>query len=235
MTKVLVVDDDLDLLELMQRFLSRYEMSVEVARSGVEMDQKLSESTFDIVILDIMLPGEDGLTLCRRIRTLFTTPIIMLTAVTETADRIVGLELGADDYVTKPFDSRELLARIRSVLRRASLPANDTANNTSTFRFLDWSVDVSRRELRRTDNTLVPISEGEFTLLLTLLEHPGRLLSRDQLLNYSKGEAHDVYDRSIDVLISRLRRKIEVNARRPDIIKTVRNAGYIFTPTVRSS
>lgn len=235
MTKVLVVDDDLDLLELMQRFLSRYDISVEVARSGVEMDQKLSDSTFDIVILDIMLPGEDGLSLCRRIRTLFTIPIIMLTAVTETADRIVGLELGADDYITKPFDSRELLARIRSVLRRASLPANNTANNTSIFRFLDWSVDVSRRELRRTDNTLVPISEGEFTLLLTLLEHPGRLLSRDQLLNYSKGEAHDVYDRSIDVLISRLRRKIEVNARRPDIIKTVRNAGYIFTPAVQSS
>ena len=235
MTRVLVVDDDLDLLELMQRFLSRYDMSVEVARSGTEMDQKLSDSTFDIVILDVMLPGEDGLTLCRRIRTLFTTPIIMLTAVTETADRIVGLEVGADDYVTKPFDSRELLARIRAVLRRVSLPANGTTDNTFIFKFLDWRVDVSRRELRRTDNTLVPISEGEFALLLTLLEHPGRLLSRDQLLNYSKGEAHDVYDRSIDVLISRLRRKIEVNARRPEVIKTVRNAGYIFTPTVESS
>lgn len=231
MAKVLLVDDDMDLLELMKDFLERYGMSVEVASSGTEADEKLSASPFDIVILDIMLPGEDGLTLCRRIRTRLPTPIIMLTAMTETAERIVGLELGADDYVTKPFDSRELLARIRAVLRRTS-DNRSSKESSYFFQFLNWKVDVSRRELRRLDNTLVPISGGEFTLLLTFLKHPDRLLSREQLLDYTKGETHDIYDRSIDVLISRLRRKIEVNARRPEIIKTVRNAGYIFTPTV---
>lgn len=235
MTKVLIVDDDSDLLELMSGFLSRHGMFVDSANSGIDMDQKLSTDTFDIVILDIMLPGEDGLTLCRRIRERFSTPIIMLTAMTHTADRIVALELGADDYVTKPFDSREILARIRAVLRRTSSATNGTRSATHIFRFLDWRVDVSRRELRRRDDTMVPISGGEFTLLLTFLERPGHLLSRDQLLDHTKGETHDVYDRSIDVLISRLRRKIEVNARRPEIIKTVRNAGYIFTPTVQSS
>ncbi|WP_110654701.1 response regulator [Salinicola halimionae] len=235
MIHILVVDDDTELLELMARFFDRHGIAIQVATSGREMDKKLSTGQFDLIILDIMLPGEDGITLCRRIRSHSNIPVIMLTAVSETPERVVGLEVGADDYVTKPFDPRELLARVRAILRRVPKRDGPADSSATCLYFKQWKLDIARRELRQLDNTLIPISGGEFELLLTLMNHPGQLLSRDQLLDYTKGAAHDVFDRSIDVLISRLRRKIEANARRPEIIKTVRNAGYLFTPVVRRS
>jgi two-component system OmpR family response regulator len=230
---ILVVDDDEDLLALLKKFLERYQYAVATARSGAEMDAQMAGRHFDALILDVMLPGEDGLSLCRRVREASAIPIVMLTAVTETADRIVGLELGADDYLAKPFDARELLARIRALLRRAALPKPAAADgHHPALLFADWRLDLARRELRSADLTLVPLSSGEFELLLAFLEHPQRLLTREQLIDYARGSGHDVYDRSVDVQISRIRRKIEANARSPEMIRTVRNAGYIFTVPV---
>jgi two-component system OmpR family response regulator len=156
----------------------------------------------------------------------------MLTAVTETTDRIVGLELGADDYLAKPFDARELLARIRALLRRATRPTLSAGEHHPSLLFGNWRLNLAKRELRSPNMTLVPLSSGEFELLLAFLEHPQRLLTREQLIDYARGSGHEVFDRSIDVQISRIRRKIEVNARSPEIIRTVRNAGYIFTVPV---
>lgn len=235
MTRILVVDDDIDLLELMMTFFGRYDIEIETASSGQELDRKLAESSFDIIILDIMLPGEDGISICRRMREKSSIPVIMLTAVSETTERVIGLELGADDYVTKPFEPRELLARVRAVLRRVSERDDSHKSSPASLQFRHWRLNVARRELRRPDHTLIPLSGGEFALLMTFLSHPGQLLSRDQLLDYTKGSAHEVFDRSIDVLVSRLRRKIETDPRRPEIIKTVRNMGYLFSPAVHKS
>ena len=229
---VLVVDDDEDLLVLLKKFLERYDFNVTVAGSGAQMDAHMARKHFDALILDVMLPGEDGLSLCKRVRAVSHIPIIMLTAVTETTDRIVGLELGADDYLAKPFDARELLARIRALLRRATGPAAATAEHHPSLVFGHWRLNLAKRELRSPNLTLVPLSSGEFELLLAFLEHPQRLLTREQLIDYARGPAHEVFDRSIDVQISRIRRKIEVNARNPEMIRTVRNAGYIFTVAV---
>jgi two-component system OmpR family response regulator len=201
---------------------------VDTAGSGAQMDAKLANGQYDVLILDVMLPGEDGLSLCRRVRSRSPIPIIMLTAVTEITDRIVGLELGADDYLAKPFDARELLARIRAVLRRMR-PVAGTAPGQPRLKFGNWQLNLAKRELRSADMTQVPLSSGEFDLLLAFLEHPQRLLTREQLIDYARGSSHDVFDRSIDVQISRIRRKIEANARNPETIRTVRNAGYIFT------
>lgn len=229
---ILVVDDDEELLALIKKFLERYDYSVEVAGSGSQMDTAMANRNFDALILDVMLPGEDGLSLCKRVRAASSSlPIIMLTAVTETTDRIVGLELGADDYMAKPFDARELLARIRALLRRSTLQ-HAAADHHPCLRFGSWHLDLAKRELRSSDMTLVPLSSGEFELLLAFLEHPQRLLTREQLIDYARGSATDVFDRSIDVQISRIRRKIETDTRNPEVIRTVRNAGYIFTMPV---
>lgn len=229
---ILVVDDDEELLALIKKFLERYDYSVEVAGSGSQMDTAMASRSFDALILDVMLPGEDGLSLCKRVRAASSSlPIIMLTAVTETTDRIVGLELGADDYLAKPFDARELLARIRALLRRSTLQ-HIAADHHPYLRFGSWHLDLAKRELRSSDMTLVPLSSGEFELLLAFLEHPQRLLTREQLIDYARGSATDVFDRSIDVQISRIRRKIETDTRNPEVIRTVRNAGYIFTMPV---
>lgn len=230
---ILVVDDDEELLALLKKFLERYDYIVDVAGSGSEMDVHMAGREFDVLILDVMLPGEDGLSLCKRVRAASSSlPIIMLTAVTETTDRIVGLELGADDYLAKPFDARELLARIRALLRRSTQQQSSTSEHHPKLAFGNWRLDLARRELRSQDMTLVPLSSGEFELLLAFLEHPQRLLTREQLIDYARGSTHDVFDRSIDVQISRIRRKIETNTRSPEMIRTVRNAGYIFTVPV---
>jgi len=229
---VLIVDDDEDLLVLLKKFLERYDFSVTLAGSGVQMDAQMTRKHFDALILDVMLPGEDGLSLCKRVRSISHIPIIMLTAVTETTDRIVGLELGADDYLAKPFDARELLARIRALLRRATRPTLSAGEHHPSLLFGNWRLNLAKRELRSPNMTLVPLSSGEFELLLAFLEHPQRLLTREQLIDYARGSGHEVFDRSIDVQISRIRRKIEANTRSPEMIRTVRNAGYIFTVPV---
>jgi Response regulators consisting of a CheY-like receiver domain and a winged-helix DNA-binding domain len=231
---ILLVDDDDDLLGLLRKFLERHDFTVHTANSGTQMDVQMERHGFDALILDVMLPGEDGLSLCRRIRKNSSIPIIMLTAVTGTTDRIVGLELGADDYLAKPFDARELLARIRALLRRTARQAPQGELHQPCLKFGIWRLNLAKRELRSEDLTQVPLSNGEFELLLAFLERPQRLLTREQLIDYARGSSHDVFDRSIDVQISRVRRKIEVNARNPEMIRTVRNAGYIFTmPVVR--
>jgi len=224
---ILVVDDDPEIRELLAHFLREHGFQVAVAGDGREMFAQLHKGDPDLVVLDLMLPGEDGLSLCRRLSRENHLPIIMLTAVAEEADRIVGLEMGADDYLTKPFNPRELLARIRAVLRRAKqAPAWEQGQQVS---FEGWDLDLGRRELKRADGTLVPLSSGEFRLLQVLAEHPQQVLSRDFLLERTHGRESGPYDRSVDIQLSRLRRKIEDNPREPAIIKTIRSGGYIFS------
>ena len=194
----------------------------------------LETHSIDLVILDVMLRGEDGFSLCQRLRAISRLPVIMLTAMTDHTDRTVGLELGADDYVTKPFDQRELLARVKAVLRRTAetLAAPAPGDIRPIMCFGDWRLDVARRELRSSDNTLVLLSGGEFDLLLAFVEHPQRVLTRDQLLDFARGRSHAAYDRSIDTLVSRLRHKLEADSRAPSVIRTVRNGGYVFEAKV---
>jgi two-component system OmpR family response regulator len=228
---ILVVDDDSEIRELLAHFLREHGFRVNVAADGVALFEQLRQGEPDLVVLDLMLPGEDGLSLCRRLTADHSVPIIMLTAVAEEADRIVGLEMGADDYLTKPFNPRELLARIRAVLRRAGQPVGGQGQRV---RFQGWQLDLGRRELKREDGTLVPLSAGEFRLLQVLADHPQQVLSRDFLLERTHGRESGPYDRSVDIQLSRLRRKIEDDPRDPVIIKTVRSGGYIFSlPVVR--
>jgi two-component system OmpR family response regulator len=228
---LLIVDDDPEIRDLLAHFLREHGFQVSVAAEGEEMLQLLQDSEPDLVVLDLMLPGEDGLSLCRRLSADYTVPIIMLTAVAEEADRIVGLEMGADDYLTKPFNPRELLARIRAVLRRVGQSA--TGDRGQLVSFQGWQLDLGRRELKREDGTLVPLSAGEFRLLQVLAEHPQQVLSRDFLLERTHGRESGPYDRSVDIQLSRLRRKIEDNPREPGIIKTVRSGGYMFSLPVQ--
>jgi two-component system OmpR family response regulator len=231
MQRILIVDDDEEIRGLLHQFLRKHGFEGEAVGSGVEMDARLARSSFDLIILDVMLPDEDGFSLCRRVREAHRIPIIMVTGVVETTDRIVGLELGADDYITKPFDARELLARIRAVLRR-SAAAPPPQGNKPTLKFSGWQLDILRRELRSSDHTLTPLSGGEFDLLVTFAQHPQRVLTREQLIDLSRGRSHEAFDRSIDVQVSRLRRKIEEDPADPEIIRTVRNVGYIFASAV---
>ena len=233
MASILIVDDDHVILSLLQRFLVKSGYDVDTAESAVAMDQRMSRHEYDLVVLDVMLPGEDGLSICRRLRSASGVAIIMVTGVTEPTDRVVGLELGADDYVAKPFNARELLARIRAVLRRkvAQGPIDSRAFNDEVV-FAGWTLDRGRRELRSSDQTLISLSGGEYDLLVTFTEHPQRVLTRDQLIDMSRGPATDKFDRSIDVQVSRLRRKIEPDAKSPELIRTVRNGGYMFAVDV---
>jgi two-component system OmpR family response regulator len=193
----------------------------------------LETSRISLVILDLMLPGEDGLALCRRIRATSTLPIIMLTATADEVDRIIGLEMGADDYLAKVANPRELLARVRAVLRRAGAPEADTpVDQRRIFQFAGWRLDVTHRQLYSVKDALVPLRAGEFELLLAFVERPRRVLSRDQLLDLSRGRSASMFDRSIDVQVSRLRRKIEVDPKEPVLIKTVRSGGYILAANV---
>ena len=188
----------------------------------------LEQKQIDLIVLDLMLPGEDGLEICRNLRARRSIPVIILSALDEETDRIVGLEMGADDYLTKPFNPRELLVRIKAVLRRTrALPAAGNATeNTSRLRFAGWTLDLNSRHLHSPQGVLVPLSGGEFRLLHTLLEHPGRSLNRDQLLELTQGREAGVFDRSVDVLIGRLRRHLGENAKAPAIIQTERGIGY---------
>jgi two-component system OmpR family response regulator len=234
MPHLLLVDDDEDILSLLTNFFRKQSHTVSTAANGAAMFAALDKQPIDLVILDVMLQQEDGFSLCRRLRAQSPVPVIMLTAVADHTDRVVGLELGADDYLTKPFDQRELLARVKAVLRRtAERAAAPTRSETRpALRFAEWRLDVARRELRSADNTLVLLSGGEFDLLLAFAEHPQRVLTRDQLIDFARGSSHVAYDRSIDVQVSRLRYKIEEDPKNPILIRTVRNGGYLFAPPV---
>ncbi|WP_085585779.1 MULTISPECIES: response regulator [unclassified Pseudomonas] len=233
MSRLLIVDDDVEILSLLKKFFVQHGYEVDVAADGQAMWAAIARQRPDTIILDLMLPGEGGLSLCQKVHTQLGIPIIMLTAMGELSDRVVGLELGADDYVTKPFAPRELLARLRSVQRRTG-ERPDPASEPSrpVIGFAGWRLDITCRELRSPDNVMIPLSGGEFDLLVLFLEHPQRILTREQLIDMTHGQGHDVYDRSIDVQVSRLRRKIEPDSKRPDLIRTVRNGGYMFSAKV---
>lgn len=231
---ILIVDDDSDIRTLLASFLETHGFSVTKARDGVEMQHCLAQGHHDLAILDLMLPGQDGLDLCRQLRQRSAMPVIMLTARTEETDRIVGLEIGADDYVTKPFNPRELLARIRAVLRRSAgamaLPGG--APPLRGYRFEGWTLSLERRELTNTAGVMVDLSTGEFDLLLAFLEAPNRVLTREHLLDAARNQPDTVFDRAIDVQVSRLRKKIEPAEASLPMIRTVRGAGYLFAPRV---
>ncbi|UKJ74097.1 response regulator [Azospirillum brasilense] len=232
---LLVVDDDREIRTLLSQFLTRHGFRVTGAKDGVEMMRTLDSARVDLIVLDLMMPGEDGLSLCRRLRAApdtVQTPVIMLTAMGEETDRIVGLEMGADDYLAKPFSPRELLARVKAVLRRASGPPVAGGAAGKTLGFEGWTLDLAKRELRSPDGVLVQLSAGEYDLLVAFVEHPQRVLTRDQLLDLARGRSAVPFDRSIDVQVSRLRRKIEPDPADPTMIKTVRGGGYLFTPAV---
>ncbi len=240
---VLVVDDDRQIGDLLAQFLGAQGFRVTVAEDGAEMRRVLAGEAVDVVILDLMLPGEDGLTLLRRLRAASTLPVIMLTAMGSETDRVVGLELGADDYLPKPFSTRELLARIRAVLRRAGGAAPPAAGqalpgegaNRNALAFAGWMLDPGRRLLRAPDGVLVDLTSGEFDLLLAFLLHPQEVLTRDQLLDLSRGRIAGPEDRTIDVQVGRLRRKLETDPKNPDLIKTVRGGGYMLTVAVEEA
>jgi two-component system, OmpR family, response regulator len=231
---VLIVDDDREILDLVARFLRKHGYRVTGARNGIEMRERLAAADINLIILDLMLPGEDGLSLCREIRSRSLLPIIMLTALGEDTDRIVGLVMGADDYLSKPFNSRELLARVKAVLRRTApepgkLP---TAKSEKTVEFAGWRLDLVRRELTSPEGAVTDLSAGEYDMLIAFIEHPQRVLSRDQLLDLARSRVATPFDRSVDVQVSRLRRKLERGHDGSALIKTVRGVGYIFTPAV---
>ncbi len=230
---ILVVDDHSEIRDLLKRFLEQHGMRVSCARDGKEMKRLLDEREFDLLVLDLMMPGEDGLTLCRELRVKSRLPIIMLTAMGEETDRIIGLEMGADDYLSKPFNPRELLARIKAVMRRTqveSLPVPETL--TRDLRFDRWLLDVNRRELVDEEGVGMSLSTAEFDLLKVFLERPQRVLSRDQLLDLARGREAVAFDRAIDTLVSRLRRKLERDPKNPDLIKTIWGGGYLFAADV---
>ena len=230
---VLVVDDHRDIREPLARYLERHELRVSVAESAAAARRTLRAAAVDLVVLDIMMPGEDGLQLCRHLREATRIPVILLTAMAEDTDRIVGLEVGADDYVTKPFNPRELLARIKAVIRRArSLPPDKEPLPARTYRFDRWSLDTGRRELVDEAGVVTPLSSGEFRLLVALLERPGMVLSRDQLLDLTRGRSATPFDRAVDNQVSRLRRKIERDPKHPALIATVWGGGYRFAGDV---
>jgi two-component system OmpR family response regulator len=234
--RLLIVDDDVEILALLKKFFVQHSYDVDLASDGPSMWAALSRQRPDVIILDVMLPGEGGLSLCKRLRAESNIPIIMLTSMGELSDRIVGLELGADDYLAKPFDARELLARLRAVLRRVSDHSPCASEpQRPVIAFDQWQLDVTRRELRSADGVMTPLSAGEFDLLLVFVEHAQRILTREQLLDLSRGQRHDAFDRSIDVQVSRLRRKIEPDNISPELIRTVRNGGYMFTAKVSRS
>ena len=233
---ILIVDDDLEIRELLAAYLEKNGMRATTAANGRQMRALMEQQQFDLVVLDLMMPGEDGLALCRDLRAgkWRTMPVLMLTARDEESDRILGLEMGADDYLTKPFAVRELFARIRSVLRRTRmLPPNLELKEPGQFIvFGDWKLDTVGRHLLDRDGTMVSLSGAEYRLLRVFLDHPQRVLSRDQLLNLTQGREADLFDRSIDLLVSRVRQRLGDDAREPRYIKTLRSEGYVFSSSV---
>ena len=231
---ILIVEDDRDIANMLVELVTEGGFEASAVMSGSEMDRLLRRLDFDLILLDAMLPGEDGFSICRRLRASGTTPIVMLTALGEDIDRILGLELGADDYVTKPFNSRELLARIRSLLRRASY-STQTHDQTGAMSFADWRIDPLSRQLHDPEGVEVSMTTAEFDILLAFCSNPGRVMTREQLLSLTHAGAAGPVQRSIDVHVSRVRQKIEPNLREPTLIKTVRLGGYLFTPKVEKA
>ncbi|NEV61418.1 response regulator [Thiorhodococcus minor] len=232
---ILVVDDHAEIRQLLQRYLGDHGYRVTTAANGTEMRRVLADAAIDLIILDLMMPGEDGLTLCRNLRAgpHAGLPIVMLTAMGEETDRIVGLEMGADDYLPKPFNPRELLARMKAVMRRTCTHHDQgVVEAAERLCFLGWTLLPDARELIDPDQTLVPLSTAEFALLMAFVTRPGRVLSRDQLLDLARGRDAKAFDRAIDTLVSRLRRKLGDQSRDPQIIKTIRGDGYLFAPKV---
>jgi two-component system, OmpR family, response regulator len=230
---ILIVDDDAEIRTLLQRYLEKNGLRASAVADGRAMWQALDRGAFDLVVLDVMLPGDDGLTLCRTLRARSDVPIIMLTARGEETDRIVGLEMGADDYVPKPFSARELLARIKVILRRArSLPRNLQPEEERSIRFGGWTLDTVQRHLVSPAGVVTPIGGAEYRLLRIFLAHPNRVLSRDQLMELTQGREADALDRSIDVQVSRLRRRLGDGAGEAAMIRTVRGEGYVLSAPV---
>ncbi|HSV84910.1 MAG TPA: response regulator transcription factor [Ramlibacter sp.] len=232
---LLVVDDDAEIRQLLATYLQESGYRVTAVPDGRGMRAAMAAGQPDLIILDVMLPGEDGVTLCRAVRARSEVPVIMLTARGDETDRVVGLEVGADDYVPKPFSPRELLARVKSVLRRSkALPPNLRRQEGRWFRFAGWQLDDVTRNLTAPDGVVVPLGATEFKLLRTLLDHPGRVLSRDQLIDLMLSRDAGPFDRALDVQISRLRQRLREDAREPAIIKTVRGQGYVLAAAVES-
>ena len=230
---ILVVDDHQDIREPLAKYLQKHGFRASNADGAASARRVLKDSAIDLVVLDIMMPGEDGLSLCRHLRETTRLPVILLTAMGEETDRIVGLEMGADDYITKPFSPRELLARIKTVLRRTNLlPPEKQEINSDCISFAPWKLDLKRRELVGEDGVSLPLGTAEFNLLKVFLSHPGRVLSREQLLDLSQSRSADVFDRTIDNQVSRLRKKIENNPKDPKIIQTVWGGGYLFAAEI---
>jgi two-component system OmpR family response regulator len=231
--RILMVDDDPGIRDVVSDFLGKHGYRVDTAGDAQEMERALERGPVDLIVLDVMLPGEDGLAICRRIANGESAPpIIMLSAMGEDTDRIVGLELGADDYLAKPCNPRELLARVRAVLRRRREPRVGDDSLDAACEFAGWRLDLVRHELRSPDGVVVNLSSGEFSLLRAFVERAQRVLTRDQLLEFARGPQSEAFDRAIDVQISRLRRKLEDGGNSQELIRTVRNEGYIFTPKV---
>jgi len=232
---ILVVDDDREIRTLLAEYLDANGFRTLTATNGADMRKVLDETRVDLIVLDLTLPGEDGLTLCRNLRAQSNVPVIMLTARGEPLDRILGLEMGADDYLAKPFEPRELFARIRSVLRRTlALPPSMMRPEAKTMHFSGWTLDLTARHLLNADGVVVALSGAEFRMLKVFLDHPNRILNRDQLLELTQGREADPFDRSVDIQISRLRQKLGDDARTPTIIKTIRNEGYVLATAVTS-
>ncbi|MEX2618017.1 MAG: response regulator [Alphaproteobacteria bacterium] len=230
---ILVVDDRRDIRDPLVKYLGQHGYRVSEADSAAAARRMLEKSAIDLVVLDIMMPGEDGLSLCRHLRESSAIPVILLTAMADETDRIVGLEMGADDYLTKPFNPRELVSRIRAVLRRVhSLPPQRQTVSTGNIRFDRWTLDTARRELIDEAGAAIPLSTGEFNLLDAFLRHPNMVLTRDQLLDHTRSREAAVFDRSIDNQVSRLRKKIERDPKSPSLIATVWGGGYMFAAEV---
>lgn len=234
---ILVVDDDPQISELIKEYLEQHGFRVSTAGNGIEMQKVLLRTRIDVVVLDLMMPGEDGLSLCRKLRDTTDVMIIMVSAMGDEPDRVIGLEMGADDYLAKPFSPRELLARIKALIRRQSAASeNKKARHLvelPNILFKEWTLDRNRRRLIAPDQVTIPLSTGEYDLLLAFLENPRRVLTRDQLLDLTRGRESGPFDRSIDVQVARLRKKIEENPKNPCVILTVRGGGYQFDSDVR--
>ena len=233
--RILIVDDDPHIRKLLSEFLDGYGFSCKLAADGGEMGRVMAHSEIDVIILDLMLPGENGLSLCRQLRADSQIPIIMVTARGELSDRIVGLELGADDYVVKPFEPRELVARINTILRRtrtAAPASNVSPQKKAEVRFHGWHLNPLTHLLTSPAQLAIPLSNAEFRLLWAFIERPRCVLNRDQLLDAARGRAAEAFDRSIDLLVSRLRQKLQEDPRLPRLLKTVRGEGYLFDAEV---
>lgn len=232
MLSVLIVDDDIHIRQLLRDYLSEFGMAAVAVADGKSMADALEKESFDLVILDLMLRGEDGLSLCRSLRAKSDIPILMLTARGETMDRIIGLEVGADDYIVKPFEPRELVARIQTILRRVRGVRESHKEPEEAALFMGWRLNFVLRQLVSPKELVIPLSNAEFRLLKVFVEHPNRVLTRDFLLDQARGRNMDLFDRSIDLLVSRLRQKLGDDPRTPALIKTVRGEGYLFDAKV---